>query len=170
MTGNTSKLQARRRVREAQARANETRAQRERANIEDAATYMVAVGKVSEVDVWETERLTVTRDKIRTEACRRRADYQAAAGVAVAQMQQRGETLTTIAELTGTSISEVRAMLRHALTSDEPQARSSSKRLIGGRGADGPAAIDGEINDVVTNEAQSSQACLVARAPEVSVV
>ena len=68
MTGNTSKIQARRRVREAQARAKETRAQRELANVEDAATFLVAVGKVSEVDDWETERLAATRDQIRTEA------------------------------------------------------------------------------------------------------
>ena len=61
---NTSKVEARRRVREAQARANEARAQRERANVDDAATLVVAVGKVSEVDAWETERLAQARDQV----------------------------------------------------------------------------------------------------------
>jgi hypothetical protein len=125
MTKNTSKVEARRRVREAQARANETRVQREHANIEDAATYIVAVGKIREVDAWETERLAAVRDQIRTDASRRRADCQAAAGVAVAQMQRRGETLATIAEFTGAGMGEVRAMLSHAFISDEPKARRS---------------------------------------------
>src|SRR5712672_405585 len=57
MAGNTSKVEARRRAREALARINEARAQRERANVDDAATFMVAVGKVTEVDAWESERL-----------------------------------------------------------------------------------------------------------------
>lgn len=121
-------MQARRRAREAQARANETRAQRERANIEDAATYMVAVGKISEVDTWETERLSAVREQIRTEATRRRADCQAAAGAAVAHMQRRGETLATIAKLTGAAVGEVRAMLCHALRSDGPPTNARPPR------------------------------------------
>jgi hypothetical protein len=96
MAGNTSKVEARRRAREALARINESRAQRERANVDDAATFMVAVGKVTEVDAWESERLAVVREHVRAEAIRRRADCGAEAGVAVARMQQRGETLATI--------------------------------------------------------------------------
>src|SRR6185312_10107459 len=111
---NISKVEARRRVREAQARANEARAQRERANVDDAATLVVAVGKVSEVDAWETERLAQARDQVRAEANRKRVDHLAEAAAAIARMQQRGETLATIAELTGASVGEIRALLRHA--------------------------------------------------------
>jgi hypothetical protein len=114
MAGNTSKVEARRRAREALARINESRAQRERANVDDAATFMVAVGKVTEVDAWESERLAVVREHVRAEASRRRANCGAEAGVAVARMQKRGETLATIAELAGLGTSEIRAMLRYA--------------------------------------------------------
>jgi hypothetical protein len=157
MAGNTSKVEARRRAREAQARANETRAQRERANIEDAATYMVAVGKVSEVDTWETERLAAVRDQVRTEAGKRRADHRAEAGAAIAHMQRRGETLTTIAELTGVGVGEIRAMLRHAPKDDKPTASGSSHGLGPGRGGgvngEMPAAAYGDGNGTATNAA-----------------
>ena len=114
MAGNTPKVEARRRAREALARMNEARAQRERANVDDAATFMVAVGKVTEVDAWESERLAVVREHVRAEASRRRANCGAEAGVAVARLRQRGETLATIARLAGLGIGEIRAMLRYA--------------------------------------------------------
>jgi hypothetical protein len=113
MAGNTSKVEARRRAREALARINEARARRERVSVDDAATFMVAVGKATEVDAWESERLAV-REHLRAEASRRRADCRAEAGVAISRMQQRGETLATIAELAGLGIGEIRAMLRYA--------------------------------------------------------
>jgi len=135
MATNTSKVEARRRVREAQARANEARAQRERANVEDAATYMVAVGRVSEVDAWESERLAQVREQVRAEANRRRADHRAEAGAAVARMQRRGETLATIAELAGVGVGEIRAMLRYAPKTETHTAGDSSRALGGDRGS-----------------------------------
>jgi len=117
---NTSKVEARRRVREAQARANEARAQREKANVDDAATLVVAVGKVSEVDAWETERLAQARDQVRAEANRKRVDHRAEAAAAIARMQQRGETLAMIAELTGASVGEIRVLLRHGPKAENP--------------------------------------------------
>ena len=51
---------------------------------------------------------------MRAEADRRRTDCRAEAGVAISRMQQRGETLATIAELAGLGIGEIRAMLRYA--------------------------------------------------------
>lgn len=67
MTGKT-KLQARRRAREAQARANEHRATRERDNVEDAATYVVAIDKLREIDAWEVARLAAVCEQVRREA------------------------------------------------------------------------------------------------------
>ncbi len=134
MAGNTSKVEARRRAREALARINEARAQRERANVDDAATFMVAVGKVTEVDAWESERLAV-REHLRAEASRRRADCRAEAGVAIARMQQRGETLATIAALAGLGIGEIRAMLRYAPKTERHAASGGSAapvRDVGG--------------------------------------
>jgi hypothetical protein len=132
MATNTSKVEARRRVREAQARANEARAQRERANVEDAATLMVAAGRVSEVDAWESERLAQVRDQVRAEGNRRRADHRAEAGAAVARMQHRGETLATIAELAGVGVGEIRAMLRYAPKTEKHTAGDGSGALGGG--------------------------------------
>ena len=80
MVTNTSRVEARRRVREAQARANEARAQRERANVEDAATLMVATGRVSEVDAWESERLAQVSEQVRAEANKRRGGLSRGGG------------------------------------------------------------------------------------------
>ena len=153
---NTSKVEARRRVREAQARANEARAQREKANVDDAATLVVAVGKVGEVDAWETERLAQARDQVRAEANRKRVDHRAEAAAAIARMQQRGETLATIAELTGASVGEIRALLRHAPKAEKPTAGATSGAL-GAAGLDAgedqaakPAVTAGDVSGGAT--------------------
>jgi hypothetical protein len=142
MAGNTSKVEARRRVREAQARANEARAQRERANVDDAATLVVAVGKVSEVDAWDTERLAQARDQVRAEANRKRVDHRTEAGSAIARMQQRGETLATIAELTGAGVGEIRALLRHV-----PKAERRTAGMVSGALGAGLEAGEGQAAD-----------------------
>lgn len=106
----TSKTDARRRVREAQAKANEHRAQRERDNAEDAATILVAVGNIEEVDAWEARRLAA----VSAEADKRRAGSRNIAGAGIAKMKARGENLTSIAALTNIGVGELRAMLRYA--------------------------------------------------------
>jgi hypothetical protein len=157
---NTSKVEARRRVREAQIRANEARAQREKANVDDAATLVVAVGKVGEVDAWETERLAQARDQVRAEANRRRVEHRAEAAAAVARMQQRGETLATIAELTGASVGEIRALLRHAPKAEKRTAGATSGALGGagfGAGEDqaaNAAVVAGDVSGGATAGAQ----------------
>jgi hypothetical protein len=132
----TSKVEARRRVREATRRANEARATREKANIENAANYMVAKARLAEIDVWETERLAAVTEGVRAEAAKRRAGTRAEAGAAVRLLQESGETLTTIAELTGDGIGEVRAMLRHAPKAEKATARAVSDSVGGDGGAD----------------------------------
>jgi hypothetical protein len=124
MTGK-SKLEARRRAREAQARANEHRATRERENVEDAATYVVAADKLREIDAWETARLAAACEHVRREADKRRTEHRAAARSALTRMQHRGETLTMITELTGEGFAEIRAMLRRAPTTENPTAPSA---------------------------------------------
>ncbi|MCV7152601.1 hypothetical protein [Mycolicibacterium pyrenivorans] len=120
----TSKVEARRRAREATRRANVARAAREKANIENAANYMVAKARLVEIDAWETQRLAAVTDQVRDAANKRRAGTRAEAGAAVKLLQESGETLTTIAELTGDGIGEVRAMLRHAPKVEERSARN----------------------------------------------
>ncbi|ORA50126.1 hypothetical protein BST22_16035 [Mycolicibacterium chubuense] len=127
----TSKVEARRRAREATRRANEARAAREKANIENAANYMVAKARLAEIDVWETERLAAVTEGVRAEATKRRAGTRAEAGAAIRLLQENGETLATVAELTGDGIGEVRAMLRHAPKIEKRTARNGTHSLDG---------------------------------------
>jgi len=105
-----SKTEARKRVREAQAKANETRLQRERENVDDAASFLVELGRLAAVDEWEQGRVI----EIRAEGERRRHEHRRVGAGAVTRMQDRGETLTAIAELAGVKVSEVRAVLKSA--------------------------------------------------------
>ncbi|MGU3652861.1 hypothetical protein [Mycolicibacterium sp. A43C] len=126
MTAVTSKVQARRRAREATRRANEQRAARDKANIDDAADLLVAVGKVAEVETWKKERLAQLHAQVDREAAKRLAAQRAKAGAAVARMQDRGETLTTIAARTDVGIGIVRTMARHAPKSEKSTAGNGS--------------------------------------------
>jgi hypothetical protein len=128
----TSKVEARKRAREATRRANEARAARDRANIENAANYMVAKAKLAEIDSWESERLAAVTEQVRAEANKRRAGARVEAGAAIKLLQANGETLTTIAELTGDGLGEVRATLRYAAKAEH--ATPSSHESYSGDG------------------------------------
>ena len=65
-----SKSQARKMVREAQARAYEERAQRDRDNVDNMATFLVARTRLAGVDEWQAERVA----QIGLEADRRREE------------------------------------------------------------------------------------------------
>ena len=52
-----SKSQAPKMVREAQARAYEERAQRDRDNVDDMVTFLVARTRLAGVDEWQAERV-----------------------------------------------------------------------------------------------------------------
>ncbi|WP_370331722.1 hypothetical protein [Mycolicibacterium hippocampi] len=145
----TSKLEARRRAVEANRRANEARAARDKANIKDATTFMYEVGKIAEVEQWKKERLAQLRAQVDAEAAKKVADHQAKAGAAVARMQDRGETLTTIAAKTDVGIGVVRTMLRHA-PKPEKSSASNGSHALGPRGAmtePPPGRSDGEADN-----------------------
>jgi hypothetical protein len=61
MVNISTKVEARKRVREAQMRANEARAERERQNIDDTATLLVELGRLGVVDQWEQNRIVEIR-------------------------------------------------------------------------------------------------------------
>jgi hypothetical protein len=61
MANINSKTEARKRVREAQARANEARLERERQNVDDAASFLVELGRLGAVDEWEQGRIVEIR-------------------------------------------------------------------------------------------------------------
>jgi len=108
MANINSKTEARKKVREAQARANEARLQRERQNVDDAASFLVELGRLATVDEWEQGRVA----EIHAEGERRRHEHCQAGAASVSRMLDRGETLTAIAELAGVKVSEVRAVLK----------------------------------------------------------
>jgi hypothetical protein len=103
-----SKSAARKKVREAQARANEARLERERHNVDDAASFLVELGRLAAVDEWEQARIL----EIRAEGQRRRHEHRQVGAAAVARMLDRGETLTAIADLADVKVSDVRAVLK----------------------------------------------------------
>ena len=110
MANINSKTEARKKVREAQAKANEARQERERHNVDDAASFLVELGRLAAVDEWEQGRVI----EIRAEGERRRHEHRQGGAAAVSRMLDRGETLTAIAELAGVKVSEVRAVLKSA--------------------------------------------------------
>jgi hypothetical protein len=110
MANINSKTEARKKVREAQAKANEARLQRERHNVDDAASFLVELGRLAAVDEWEQGRVV----EIRAEGERRRHEHRQAGAAAVSRMLDRGGTLTAIAELAGVKVSKVRAVLKSA--------------------------------------------------------
>ena len=103
-----SKNQARKLVREAQTRAYEERAQRERDNVDDLDTFLVARTRFAGVEEWQADRVT----QIGVEADRRRDEHRAERAVALARLRARGETIATSAKLAGVSEREVRAYLK----------------------------------------------------------
>jgi hypothetical protein len=110
MANINSKTEARKNVREAQARANEARQERERHNVDDGASFLVELGRLAAVDEWEQGRVA----EIHAEANRRRHEHRQEGIAALSRMLDRGETLTAIAELAGVKVSGVRAVLKSA--------------------------------------------------------
>jgi hypothetical protein len=110
MANINSKNAARKKVREAQARANEARQERERLNVDDAASLLVELGRLAGVVEWEQGRVA----EIHAEGERRRHEHRQEGAAAVSRMLDRGETVAAIAELAGVKVSEVRAVLKTA--------------------------------------------------------
>jgi hypothetical protein len=84
--------------------------QRERQNVDDAASFLVELGRLAAVDEWEQGHVV----DVRAEGERRRHEHRRVGAGAVTRMLDRGETLTAIAELADVKVSEVRAVLKSA--------------------------------------------------------
>src|ERR1700730_7221340 len=91
-------------------KANEARLERERHNVDDAASFLVELGRLAAVDEWEQGRIL----EIRAEGERRRHEHRQVGAAAVARMQSRGGTLAAIAELAGVKVGDVRTVLKSA--------------------------------------------------------
>ncbi|MBI2697042.1 hypothetical protein [Mycobacterium nebraskense] len=86
MADYNSKMTARKKLHEAQQKVRDEREQRERANIEDMATFLVSRTRLTGVDQWEADRVA----QVSAEASRRRDEHRAAAAVAIARIRARG--------------------------------------------------------------------------------
>lgn len=108
MANINSKTKARNKVREAQAKANEARLELERRNVDDAASFLVELGRLAAVDEWEQGRVV----EIRAKCERRRHERRQEGAAAVSRCWIAEETLTAVAELACVKVSEVRAVLK----------------------------------------------------------
>ena len=136
MVNINSKSAARKKVREAQMKANEARQERERHNVDDAASFVVELGRLAAVDEWEQGRIV----EIRAEGERRRHEHRQAAAAAAARMQGRGESLAAIAELAGVKVGDVRTVLK--ATGAQPAARSEALGAASGAASAADDATD----------------------------
>jgi len=137
-----SKHDVRRKVRDAQAQANRERLQRESDNREDMVAFLVAEQRLGAVGQWEAERHKL----VRQEADQRRAEQRLEGARALARMRDRGETVSSIAQLGECSTKVVRRYLR------ELRAVSS---VAGTNADDGSRALG---SDEATTAADVSQA------------
>ena len=105
-----SMAEARKAVRGVRTKAQAERARRERDNVEDTATFVVARARVAGVDEWEAERVA----QVAAEAARRRDEHRLVGAAAAARIRGRGESVSEIAALAQTTETEVRAHLKLA--------------------------------------------------------
>jgi hypothetical protein len=138
------KIRARYRAREAQAKANEKRCRRDRANADDAATIRVMLHRVGAVDSWERKRLDQAAEHVRADAAKRRASYFSGLQAAVDQMRDRGQRLAAIATLVEVDVREIQAALRRARTED-------TGRHLAGRPRTGSGPTRSDTQDVITD-------------------
>jgi hypothetical protein len=130
-----STAEARQAVRGVRTKAQAERAQRERDNVEDTATFVVARARVTGVDAWEAERVA----QVAAEAARRRDEHRLAGAAAVARIRGRGESVSEIAALAQTTETEVRAYLKLAGTAGTAvRAPANAAQALGG----GAGAVD----------------------------
>src|SRR6185312_9196667 len=112
-----SKSRARRVVREAQAEANEQRAQRDRDNVDDMAAFLVARTRLAGVDECQAERVS----QIGLEADRRRDEHRSECAAAVQRLtgeRRRGATGGAAGGLdsAGVAVALADRVIRHALS------------------------------------------------------
>lgn len=149
-----SRSDVRRKVREAQTRAQQERLKKESDNREDMVAFLLAEQKLQAVDGWEAEHLA----QVRGEAEQRRHEQRVEGAKALARMKARGETIKDIAALGDVPEKLVRSYLKlaaqtpsvqvaagsgsQALGSDrKPAGAADDSRALDGRGRDADSAV-----------------------------
>jgi hypothetical protein len=122
--------------------AQAERARRERDNVEDTATFVVARARVAGVDEWEAERVA----QVGAEAARRRDEHRLAGAAAVARIRGRGESVSEIAALAQTTETEVRAYLKLAGAAAAQAQGGGAEDAVDAPGALGLGGVDASGN------------------------
>jgi hypothetical protein len=146
-----SKHDVRRKVRDAQAQANRVRLQRESDNREDMVAFLVAEQKLGAVSHWEAERHKL----VRQEAEQRRAEQRLEGARALARMRDRGETVTSIAQLGECSAKVVRRYLKE-LRAVSSVAGTNADDVSRALGSDEAVTV-GDVSSVPDPDGESPQ-------------
>ncbi|WP_100482003.1 hypothetical protein [Mycobacteroides abscessus] len=115
-----SRSDVRRKVREAQTRAQQERLKRESDNREDMVAFLLAEQKLRAVDGWEVEHLA----QVRGEAEQRRHEQRVEGAKALARLKAREETIKDIAALGDVPEKLVRSYLK--LAAQTPSVRDAT--------------------------------------------
>lgn len=110
MANTTISKHARQAARKAAAAAAAELAARNRANVEDLATFFNAHERADGVDEWLAERQAALQEQAR----QRRSGFVRDGGLALRAMRDRGESLREIAAMTGLTEKKVRDAIRDA--------------------------------------------------------
>lgn len=134
--------QARKEARARLVEAQQKEAERERQAIEDAAVIVRARTRRADVDSWETKQIAA----VAVEADRKRVEHEKTAVDAVQRMRGRGETVKTIALLSGLTEAEIRKLTRRAARSQPAPIEDGEPRPLAQGAAElapqAPEAVD----------------------------
>lgn len=119
-----SRSDVRRKVREAQTRAQQERLKRESDNREDIVAFLLAEQKLQAVDDWEAEHVA----QVHGDAEQRRHEQRVEGAKALARMKARGESIKDIAVLGDVPEKLVRSYLKLA-------ASTAAAHEVGGNGS-----------------------------------
>jgi hypothetical protein len=126
MTNTTISKHARQAARKAAAAAAEELAARNRANVEDLATFFNAHERADGVDEWLAERQAALEEQAR----QRRSGFVRDGGLALRAMRVRGESVREIAAMTGLTEKGVRDAIRAAEAIVPVPAAGSSRLTV----------------------------------------
>lgn len=147
---------ARQAARKAAASAAAALAARNRANVEDLATFFNAHERADGVDEWLAER----QEALQVQAKERRSGFVRDGGLALRAMRDRGESLREIATMTGLTEKAVRDAIRdaEAVVEDIAEAGAEAMELAGLEAAERRAAAPGAKADAIATAAPAPAA------------
>lgn len=130
--------QARHAARQAAGAAQDKFEQRQRANVQDLATFFTARERADAVDAWLASR----EIGLREQADSRRREHRVRCGHALRAMRDRGESVREIARMAGVAEKTARELIREADAASATGGAAGARSDEAGEGAAG-AGVDG---------------------------